>query len=168
MKNLARDMAISHIYKNYYGVLKRFLLVNLHSREDAEDLLQETFVRFQKYQAAIDLNRPKNFLFTIARNLMIDKFRHEKVAAIVDTEQEIDELMDPQSSVERQVLARQEFEVLCEAVNNLPPQCRRVFVLRKFHHLSHREIAEKLKLSVSTVEKHLAAGLAKCQTYIHT
>lgn len=165
MKNVARDTATSRVYENYHEMIKRFLIVNLHSPEDAEDILQETFVRFQKHYSSVNLDSPKNFLFTIARNLMIDRMRHQKVCA-VDIEQEVEELMDPLSSVERQVQARQDFETLCAAVDRLPPQCRRVFILRKFYHLSHKEIAEKLELSVSTIEKHLAAGLARCQKFM--
>lgn len=165
MKSLDRGTDLSRIYEQYHSQIKRFLQVNLRSNEDAEDLTQETFVRFQKHQHTVDMAQPKNFLFTIARNLMIDKIRHRKVSE-VDTEAEIDDLMDPTSSIERQVSARQEYDALCDAVQSLPPQCRKVFILRKFYHFSHKEIAEKLGLSVSTIEKHLVSGLARCQAYV--
>ncbi|TQV76036.1 sigma-70 family RNA polymerase sigma factor [Exilibacterium tricleocarpae] len=165
MKSMGQTSAIARIYRDYNGMIRRYLQVNLRSREDAEDLLQETFVRFQKHQAAADIDKPKNFLFTIARNLMIDRKRHQKVSE-VDPAQEIDELMDPLSSVERLAAAEEHFGVLCDAVASLPPQCRRVFILRKFYQLSHKEIADQLAISVSTVEKHLALGLARCKAYL--
>ena len=165
MKNMGQSSAIARIYQDYNGMIRRYLRVNLRSNEDAEDLLQETFVRFQKHQAAADIDKPKNFLFTIARNLMIDRKRHQKVSE-VDPAQEIEDLMDPLSSVERQAVAKEHISALCEAVAELPPQCRRVFILRKFYHLSHKEIADQLAISVRTVEKHLALGLARCKAYL--
>jgi len=165
MKSLDRGAEIGRIYEQYHSQIKRFLQVNLRSTEDAEDLAQETFVRFQKHRDSVDLAQPKNFLFTIARNLMIDRIRHRKVSE-VDSETDLDQLMDPVSSVERQVSAQREYDALCEAIRHLPPQCRKVFILRKFYHFSHKEIAEKLGLSVSTIEKHLVSGLARCQAYL--
>ncbi|NIB39587.1 RNA polymerase sigma factor [Pseudomaricurvus alkylphenolicus] len=163
MKNVDRD--VGHVYEQYHSQIKRFLQSNLRSNEDAEDLTQETFLRFQKHRDSVDMAQSKNFLFTIARNLMIDRIRHRKVSE-VDPEAEVDDMMDPVSSVERQVSGQQEYDALCAAIENLPPKCRRVFILRKFYHFSHKEIAEKLDLSVSTIEKHLVAGLARCQAHM--
>ena len=54
-------------------------------------------------------------------------------------------------------------QMLLRAVNGLPPKCRDVFVLRMIEGLSQREIAERLGITVSTVEKHLARGLRHCK-----
>ncbi len=62
--------------------------------------------------------------------------------------------------------ARRRFESFCVAVERLPPVCRRVFVLRKVHKLSHTEISEVLGLSESTIEKHVAKGLVRCREYL--
>jgi RNA polymerase sigma-70 factor (ECF subfamily) len=51
-------------------------------------------------------------------------------------------------------------------VDQLPPLCRRVFVLRKVYRLSHDEIAEVLGVSHSTIEKHVAKGLVRCRDYL--
>ena len=51
-------------------------------------------------------------------------------------------------------------------VERLPPICRRVFVLRKVHKLSHAEISEVLGVSESTIEKHVAKGLVRCREYL--
>jgi RNA polymerase sigma-70 factor (ECF subfamily) len=58
------------------------------------------------------------------------------------------------------------FESFCAAVERLPPLCRRVFVLRKVHKLSHAEISEVLGVSQSTIEKHVAKGLVRCRDYM--
>ena len=47
-----------------------------------------------------------------------------------------------------------------------PPQCQKVFVLKKVHGYSHKEIAKELEISISTVEKHAASGLKRCSEYM--
>ena len=52
------------------------------------------------------------------------------------------------------------------AIATLSPQCRKVFILRKVHGLSHQEIADRMGLSVSTTSKHLAKALERCDAYM--
>ena len=54
----------------------------------------------------------------------------------------------------------------CEAVAELAPQCRQVYLLRKVHGLSHKEIAVHLGIAVSTVEKHLMKAIEQCERYV--
>ena len=67
---------------------------------------------------------------------------------------------------DEQIDARRRFESFCTAIDRLPPLCRRVFVLRKVHKLSHAEIAQVLGVSHSTIEKHVAKGLMRCREYL--
>ncbi|RME62380.1 MAG: winged helix-turn-helix transcriptional regulator, partial [Alphaproteobacteria bacterium] len=53
-----------------------------------------------------------------------------------------------------------------QAVASLPPACRTVFILRKFEGLTNREIANRLKISISAVEKHIAVGIEKCSAHL--
>ena len=57
---------------------------------------------------------------------------------------------------------------MTEAIEALPPKCRRVFVLHKIHHLSHREISRVLGISGHAVEKHMMRALARCQSAFET
>jgi len=56
--------------------------------------------------------------------------------------------------------------VLARAIAALPPQCAKVFVLRKMQGLSQKEIAARLNISVRTVENHVALGLVRCKAYM--
>jgi RNA polymerase sigma-70 factor (ECF subfamily) len=68
-----------------------------------------------------------------------------------------------QRGVEQQASGQEQMRLLLRVVNGLPPKCRDVFVLRMIEGLSQFEIAERLGISVSTVEKHLARGLRQCK-----
>jgi len=63
-------------------------------------------------------------------------------------------------------LARETLGIHCEAVAGLPPQCRRVYLMRKVYGMSHKEIAGQLGIAVSTVEKHLIKGVKLCDRYV--
>lgn len=57
-------------------------------------------------------------------------------------------------------------ELHYEAVAELTPQCRGVYLLRKVHGYSHKEISERLFIAVSTVEKHLMKAVEQCHRYV--
>ena len=69
-------------------------------------------------------------------------------------------------TLEDDLQAQQHLGLYCEAIASLPEQCRRTCLLRKAHGLKHKEIAERMNLAVSTVEKHLHRGALACQAYI--
>ena len=56
--------------------------------------------------------------------------------------------------------------MFCRAVASLPAQCRKAFLMRKVYGMSHKDVAEQLGISISTVEKHVASGLLRCSTHL--
>jgi DNA-directed RNA polymerase specialized sigma24 family protein len=63
-------------------------------------------------------------------------------------------------------MAMDGLESYCRAVDKLPEQCRRVYLLRKVHGLSHKDIAARLDITVRSVERHLQKGVVKCRAYM--
>src|SRR6202040_3256380 len=109
---------------------------------------------------------PKSFLFTIARNLMTDRLRRERVVSI-ETRADVDALnvLVEERSPEQHESGRQQLKRLAEAFDELPPKCREVVWLRRVEELSQRGVASRLGISEGTVEKHVARGvrrLAEC------
>lgn len=162
---LARNQTIAATFEQHSAILKRFLWAKVRSREDVADLMQETFERFHRHRDKVEFATARNLLFTIARNLVIDRVRHRRVSE-VDQDVDIESLLDPLPSPEDQLIGSEVVERLNAAIENLPPQCRRVFVMRKIHQISQKSIAEKLNISVSTVEKHVAAGMKQCRNLL--
>lgn len=145
-----------------------FLQRRGQSVEDAEDIVQEAFVRF--HRAGHDLSAPdgRPLLFAIAKNLLKDHWKQSNRMRARTVRQDADEATaawerapseDP--AADRRSIARQDLAGVAEAIRALPPRCRDAFLLHRFEDLSYRQIADRLGVSVSMVEKHLAEALRR-------
>jgi len=129
----------------------------------AEDLLHDTFARIIAAEAWREIDSPAGFAIRTARNVVYDSLRRQKVVAI-DFVADVGALGHPDDAAdpETTLVARDELKRLRAIVEALPTQQRRVFTLRKVYGLPPAEIAERLGLSVSTVEKHLVKAVRAC------
>ncbi|MDB5740350.1 MAG: hypothetical protein JWP16_1390 [Alphaproteobacteria bacterium] len=141
-------------------MLTRFLQRNWRNEAEIADLRQESYARV--YEAA-RRERPlqvKPFLFQIARNLMIDRLRKQSVVSL-ETMADFDWLnvSDDKPSSEAYVAARQELRLLQAALDDLPPRCRQVVLMRKIEGLSQKEVARQMGVTTETVENQVAKGM---------
>ena len=149
--------------------LRRYLRRFIKSRETADDLAQEAFLRAFAAESRHGIEAPKAFLFKVARNLALNEIARQSTMAsepLGDFEgQEV--LEDSgQAAADDIVDSRERIRVLARAIAALPPQCAKVFILRKMQGMSQKEIAARLNISVRTVENHVALGLSRCRTYM--
>jgi len=159
--------AVSAAFVANNDFLKRFLARFFSDRQDIEDVAQEAYLRAYVAEQKKEIEQPKAFLFRIARNVALTQLTR-KSKQITDY---IEDSTDPSviesgETVEGDLEAQQSFGLYCEAVASLPEKCRQVFLLRKVHGLRHKEIAERMSISVSSVEKYLRRGLLECRAYI--
>lgn len=147
-------------------ILKGYLRRYLASNEDIEDVIQDTYLRIYGIQDYAQVGSPKALLISIAHNLAVTLLRSRSTRA-TDTMADVDALGVPADGAapEVQLEARRRFEAFCAAVDQLPPICRRVFVLRKVYKLSQAEISAVLGIAQSTVEKHVAKGMVRCRNH---
>jgi RNA polymerase sigma-70 factor (ECF subfamily) len=162
----------SKLYETYVDCeisLKRFLRNFLKKPEDIEELAQEAFLRTFTVELQQEIKSPKAYLFRAARNIALRELS-KKTRQLTDyLEESVDDnLLGKVSSLEEELIAQQKLKQCCEAIADLPEQCRRVFLLRKVHALSHKEIAQQLGISNSTVEKHIAKGVDRFTQYMAT
>lgn len=141
----------------HQGALRMRLKRMVSCASDLEDLVSETLARAFAADDWSRISNGKHYLFRIARNIMIDAARRNAVVSF-DLVADIESLQTD-CSTESTLSARDELRQVQRVIDNLPPQCRRVFVLRRVQELSLGEIAEEMGLSVSTVEKHLAKAV---------
>jgi len=136
--------------------------------KEIEDIVQETYVRMCQMDKRESVEQHKSFLMKTARNLAFDHLKkaETRLADGVETEVDFDVEAVAHDEVFESIASKQEFAHFCEAVRQLPVQCRRVFVLKKVYGYSQKEIAKEMNLSESTVEKHIAVGFKRCASHM--
>jgi RNA polymerase sigma-70 factor (ECF subfamily) len=148
------------------AILRAWLHRRFESQVDLDDIVQETYVRVLRAREGGPLASPKAFLFATARNLALDRLRRHDVSR-TDLLGEIDSLhvLDERDGIPETLARNQELALLTEAIQSLPTRCRQILTLRKLYGLSHREIAQKLGLSESTVSNQITIGIEKCTDF---
>jgi RNA polymerase sigma factor (sigma-70 family) len=164
------DVTSTSVYEAHIqhgSSLKRFIGRFMRSPSDVEDIAQEAFLRAYMVERSRPIEQPKSFLFRIAKHLALSQLTRKSRQITEYIEDSTDaSVIQLDYSAEEEVSARQMLGVHCEAVAELAPQCRQVYLLRKVHGFSHKEIAEHLGIAVSTVEKHLMKAIERCDRYV--
>jgi RNA polymerase sigma-70 factor (ECF subfamily) len=130
--------------------------------ETAQDLVQESYMILARTADDAVVDHPRGFLYRTAGNLALDHLRHNKIVAR-HVEAELANDTATQSSVESEFSKAQWQTLLHQAIDELPPRCRDVFILHKIRGLSYREVTTMLAISESAVEKHIIKGLLHCR-----
>ncbi|WP_421123731.1 RNA polymerase sigma factor [Sphingobium yanoikuyae] len=108
---------------------------------------------------------PRHYLLQVARNVLLQHVRHSKIVPIeLVGDLEIFHQAADDPLPDRQVEGRQEWQLFQDAIASLPPRCQEVYRLRKIDGLSQREVAHRLVMSESNVEKHLGRGVERLMT----
>jgi len=159
--------AVSTAFLENHVFLKQFLARFFSGRQDIEDVAQEAYLRAYVAEQQKDIDQPKAYLFRIARNLALTELT-KKSRKITDYLEECGAsvVIECEAAAESEVEAEEALGLYCEAVAALPEKCRQVFLLRKVHGLPHKEIAERMSLSVSSVEKYLLRGIVECKAFV--
>ncbi|RCX26337.1 RNA polymerase sigma factor [Thioalbus denitrificans] len=150
------------LYREAQRELHAFLAARLHNREQAADVAQEAFAQVLAAGAEGSVADLRGYLFRTAANLSVDELRRREVrnrhAATAAT------LENPGGPDPARTLAgREQLALLRQAIDELPPRCREVFLLHRFRELSYPEIAAQLGISRNMVEKHIVRALAHCR-----
>jgi RNA polymerase sigma factor (sigma-70 family) len=158
-----RGVELERMAVRYYDRLVRFLMRRSRSMEDAADLAQDTFARLSSTDFR-QINKPESFLFTIALNLLRDHARSAQARhAAFTVPVEETQLTCPAPQVERVLDGEQRMRVVEAALRELSPKCRAVFVLFHFDGVAQRDIADRLRISVSMVEKYVKHAVDHCE-----
>jgi len=159
--------SVSAAFLENYDFLKRFLARFFANRNDIEDVAQEAYLRAFVAEQQKDIEQPKAYLFRIAKNVALTKLtkKSEKITDYIE-ECSASVVIEYGAAADSEVEAEESLGLYCEAVAALPEKCRQVFLLRKVHGLSHKEIAQRMSLSVSSVEKYLLRGILECKAFV--
>ena len=139
--------------------LRTWLSRRRHDGLEIDDIIQETYTRLISAESVAHVLDARSYAFQTAGSVVIDHLRRMKVVSISSVP-DLDylEVVSDDPSPERQVIDRDELHRLAQAIASLPAKVREVFTLRRVYGLSQREVAVKMGLSESTVEKHMSRG----------
>jgi RNA polymerase sigma-70 factor (ECF subfamily) len=156
-------LSVQSTIRRYHDSLIQFLRQRLRVPEDALDVAQETYIRLLQYQDSRTIRSPSSMLFRIAINVANDLGRAE-VARGVQNQCSVDDLdiASDEPSAERQLTASEDLAILYQAIEQLPPKCRQVFLLSRVRRMTYGQIARHCGISVKMVEKHVSHALAVC------
>lgn len=165
MPRLTPDPQSADFFGRFYGDILHYLRKRTDNPSDAADMTQDVFAQWLDYDDRAKVEQPRAFLFQMARNLLRDHWRRQKVRNIVHTaddaepEPATDEHHDPLAGAQRM----QRLEHLKRVLAELSPRRREALMLHRFEGLSQAQIAERMGISLSMVEKHIAFALLHCK-----
>lgn len=161
---------ITKTFFEHNGFLRRFLRRYLRRDQDIDDVLQQAYLNvFTLEKAGGSIEEPKALLFQVAKNLALNELnrKSQRMTDFIEECQSVSvaELASA-TTVENELEAQQTLKLYWEAIAELPKKCRHVYILRKVHGLSHKEIAERMGITLSGVEKQLHIGMSRCREYL--
>lgn len=155
--NQPRDFAT--LYRATLAPLRRYLARLLGNTTEAQDVAHDAYLRVYPSVENRSAEKPEALLYVTARRLAINRLKRRSISPHSPAGVALETTASASPGVPQQVMARQELALLEQAVAELPAGCRAVLLLRKVELLSHREIADRLGIAVSTVEKQHARAL---------
>jgi RNA polymerase sigma factor (sigma-70 family) len=140
--------------------LREWLKRKLSVRQDADDVIQETYAILAALPDVSHVRQPRAYVYSVAQSVVLQQLRRAQVVSI-EAVAEIDRVAIAGEEVcpERTTSSRQQLARIGALIDGLPDKCRQAFVLRRVEGYSQREIAERMQISENTVEKHICKGI---------
>lgn len=163
----AFSFLLNDLFRRYHRDAVRFAARLVGGHDNGEEVVQDAWLSLSARTAATPIEHPKTYLFTATRNAAIDfTIRQQREwSRRVDMESLTDaEVADDTMRLYEQ---RRQLARLAVFLNELPAPCRQAFVMNKFEGYTHPEIARRLGISVSMVEKHIIRALLHCRHLMH-
>lgn len=147
------------LFKTHYGELCAFANKYLEDLEASEEIVQDLFVRFWENREKQELTGSvRSYLFTSVKNACLNQLKHLKIKQQYKEHNER-ELNSGRVSADEEFEASELDQRIRRAIDSLPEGRRKIFILSRYDGLKYQEIADKLKISVKTVENQMGEAL---------
>ena len=152
---------LTTLYSEHHGWLYGWLRGKLGNRADAADLAQDTFLRLLGKRDAAPLREPRGYLATIARGLLVDRYRRQALEqayleALAQQAEPVSMCAETHAIIIETLLA------VDRLLDSLGARTRAIFLLAQIEELSYADISRRLGVSLPTVKKHLVRAYTEC------
>ncbi len=143
-------------FDSCYEDLCRYALTLLRDKDEAEDTVQSMFMKLWEKREVLDIKQSiRSYLFRSVYNQCMNQIEHR---AVKKKHQEI-ETMELSSTIQPEVFTDELHKAIRQAIDELPPQCKTIFIMSRFEELRYPEIAEKLDISTNTIQNQICKAL---------
>ncbi len=164
LNHVCQEKIYAAVYEKYADDINRFFFYKYGNAVNAEEAVQEAFIKLWENCKTVPVDKAKSFLFTVANNLSLNKIKHEKVKLKYATSQnhKTKDTQDPAYKMEEE-----EFKLkLQAAINQLKPKLRSTFLMHRIDGKTYKEIAEIEQKSVKAIEKRMSQALSQLRDHI--
>lgn len=144
--------------ERYERPLRAYFSKRVNHAEDVDDLLQELLSRLWSAKSSRAIENPDGYIFQAAANLLNERYRKAGTKRATMDDFAFYQTASEEITPERILQGKDELRLLEQALAELPPRTRTVFLLHRYEGFKYREIAERIGVSVSAVEKHIASA----------
>lgn len=157
------ETAFTQVYKDFHVKLYRYFIKKTGSEEMAEELVQQVFIKLWRFRHTLSESYSLDTqLFNMARGCLIDLIRKKTTYkarfTALEGETEMNARIQPDMSYEI-------MDYFNHAVKSLPPVRKKVFILSRLQGLTYQEIAQKLSISIHTVEDHMTKAIRQIRDF---
>jgi len=155
-KSVCQETTYEWIYNTYSSTLRNFIYYKCGDSNQAEDIVQNSFIKLWSNCAKIEFEKAKSFLYKVARNEFLNEVAHKKI----ELKHQIHLVNRNTIETPEFVLEEKEFMIkLKRVIANLPEKQREVFLLSRIDKKKYSEISEIVGISVKAVEKRMSLAL---------
>ncbi|MDD2791957.1 MAG: RNA polymerase sigma factor [Sediminibacterium sp.] len=161
--------AFTIFYNRHLARVYKKMLVFLKNSGDAEEAVQEVFIRiWKRKEFLLEVNNIEAYFNTICRNMVYDRFRKARTNQHLLDKLQAAAIEHPELApdADAQLLVKQEWELLQKALDTLPPQRRRVFELCKVEGKSYDEVCAEMGISLPTAKEHVMRAKRDIRDYL--
>ena len=156
-KSIRNELTIKveQYFQEYFERLCRYAFTILRDEDEAKDAVQTIFLKLWEKSADLDDNQSiKSYLYTSVYNYCLNIKRHQKVK-----ERHLATARDPTYEMEDSISRNENNQQIMASLENLPPRCRRIFIMSRLDEKKYAEIAAELGISIKTVEVQMGKAL---------
>lgn len=163
--NTRKSTVVEIAYDHYREILVAYVNKRIHDMEDAEDIVQDAFIKILSMENMVNEATIKSLAFTAVQNLLVDRLRR-RVRKTKAYSYLYDSLSEITESTEQRVTVNNILSVEYSRMNALPSACRKIYYMNRFKDMSAEEIAQELSISRRTVEAQIFKGRKRVRTYL--